>query len=227
MRATRADHRGRVRHLCRPHAGRTLVRGRGPAEVLAALLDACTPSWADAYDDFLARRLRPGETVEEYLQVLRGLVALFINGPVPDSLLDMKFMSGRPEGARARLRIKVGTRSERKGLRELHWIVRDFQVTVDAAHDPFVADAGQRTSMPPPARGRHGAARRAVAWSISRRIAIQSCLSIEQQAACYQSIRCSAPALASTAVTAAQCPQLLRSSPVGPKYIASSKIRPL
>ena len=84
-RAARADHRGRVRHLCRPHAGRTLARGRGPAEVLAALLDACTPSWADAYDDFLARRLRPGETVEEYLQVLRGLVALFIKGPVPDS----------------------------------------------------------------------------------------------------------------------------------------------
>ena len=54
-----------------------------PADrIRAALLDAYMPSWAEAYEEFQARKLRPGETAEEYLQALRGLAALFINGPV-------------------------------------------------------------------------------------------------------------------------------------------------
>ena len=38
------------------------------ASVRAALLDAYMPSWTDAFDEFQARRLQPGETVEEYLK---------------------------------------------------------------------------------------------------------------------------------------------------------------
>lgn len=109
--------------------------------VRAALLDAYMPSWADAYDEFQARQLRPGETVEEYLQALRGLAALFINGPVPDSLLDAKFVSGLPEGAR--LRMKVGTRSERMSLREMLRVARGVEVTVGAPQDTFAAAAGR------------------------------------------------------------------------------------
>ena len=45
-------------------------------KVRAALLDTYMPSWAEAYEEFQARKLRPGETVEEYLQALRGSAAL-------------------------------------------------------------------------------------------------------------------------------------------------------
>ena len=117
--------------------------------VRAALLDAYMPSWAEAYEEFQARKLRPGETVEEYLQALRGLAALFINGPVPDSLLDAKFVSGLPEGAR--LRMKVGTRSERMGLREMLRVARGVEVTVGAPQDTFAVAAGRQlpVSSPP------------------------------------------------------------------------------
>ena len=145
-------------------AGLTEEEQSSAPAVRAALLDAYTPSWADAFDEFQARKLRPGETVEEYMQALRGLAALFINGPVPDSLLDAKFVSGLPEGAR--LRMKVGTRSERMGLRELLRVARGVEVMAEPAQDPFVAAAGQRRPSPSSPRDQRWAPRRC--WTCGR-----------------------------------------------------------
>ena len=132
--------------------------------VRAALLDAYMPSWAEAYEEFQARKLRPGETVEEYLQALRGLAALFINGPVPDSLLDAKFVSGLPEGAR--LRMKVGTRSERMGLREMLRVARGVEVTVGAPQDTFAVAAGRQLSVSSPPGDQRRTPRRC--WTCGR-----------------------------------------------------------
>lgn len=118
--------------------------------VRAALLDAYMPSWTDAFDEFQARRLQPGETVEEYLQDLRGLAALFIDGPVPDSLLDAKFVSGLPEDAR--LRMRVGTRAERLGLREMLRVARSVGVT--ALDEPPVLGTTAAGRQRPPSPGR-------------------------------------------------------------------------
>ena len=120
------------------------------ASVRAALLDAYMPSWTDAFDEFQARRLQPGETVEEYLQELRGLAALFIDGPVPDSLLDAKFVSGLPE--EARLRMRVGTRAERLGLREMLRVARSVGVT--AMEEPPVLGTTAAGRQRPPPSGR-------------------------------------------------------------------------
>ena len=132
--------------------------------VRTALLDAFMPSWAEAYEEFQDRKLRPGETVEEYLQALRGLAALFIDGPVPDSLLDAKFVSGLPEGAR--LRMKVGTRSERMGLREMLRVARGVEVTVGGPQDTFAAAAGRQLPMSPPPRDQRRSPRRC--WTCGR-----------------------------------------------------------
>lgn len=84
-------------------------------EIKAALLRAFAVDRFQAYDEYISRRLRAGESVEVYLADLRRLASLF--GGVNDATLSCGFVAGLPEAARHALR--AGARLESLSLTEL------------------------------------------------------------------------------------------------------------
>lgn len=83
--------------------------------VKAALLRAFAVDKFQAYEEFTARRLRVGESVDVYLADLRRLASLF--GGLGDTALMCGFVAGLPEAARHTLR--AGCRMESLTLAEL------------------------------------------------------------------------------------------------------------
>ena len=83
--------------------------------VKAALLRAFAVDKFQAYEEFTARRLRVGESVDVYLADLRRLASLF--GGLGDTALMCGFVAGLPDAARHTLR--AGCRMESLTLAEL------------------------------------------------------------------------------------------------------------
>ncbi len=83
--------------------------------IKAALISAFAADKFVAYEQFVERRLRDGESVDVYLADLRRLAALF--GGIPDTGLSCAFLAGLPEAARHILR--AGSRMESMNINQL------------------------------------------------------------------------------------------------------------
>lgn len=79
-----------------------------------ALISAFAADGFMAYEQFMARTLRQGETVDVYLADLRRLAALI--GGLPDRALTYAFVAGLPESTRSLLR--AGCRMETMNLQQ-------------------------------------------------------------------------------------------------------------
>lgn len=84
-------------------------------KIMDALISAFAADKFMAYEQFTARRLREGESVDVYLAELRRLAGLF--GGIPDSGLSCAFLAGLPEAARHVLR--AGSRMESMDIKDL------------------------------------------------------------------------------------------------------------
>lgn len=84
-------------------------------KIKAALISAFAADKFVAYEQFVARRLREGESVDVYLADLRRLAELF--GGTTDSVLSCAFVAGLPESARHILR--AGSRLENMDICQL------------------------------------------------------------------------------------------------------------
>lgn len=84
-------------------------------KVKDALLRAFAVDRFQAYDEYICRKLRQGESVDVYLADLRRLASLF--GGVSDTALACGFVAGLPE--RARHALRAGSRMESLELAEL------------------------------------------------------------------------------------------------------------
>lgn len=73
------------------------------ATVKSCLLKAFSADPFNAYEQFLSRRLLPGESVDVYLADLKRLAGL-VDSTVSDHWLKCAFISGLPDNARSQLR---------------------------------------------------------------------------------------------------------------------------
>ena len=126
-------------------------------KVKAALLRAFAVDRFQAYDEYIGRKLRQGESVDVYLADLRRLASLF--GGVSDTALGCGFVAGLPETVRHALR--AGSRMETLELTEL--VERARAVMVDscvaaAVTAPAAAGARRRPRPGPVTCYRCGAA---------------------------------------------------------------------
>lgn len=100
-----------------------------------ALLAAFAQDKFAAYEQFVSRRLRPGEAVDVYLADLRRLAALFDG--VSDTALACAFTAGLPDTVRHILR--AGSRMEALSLVDL--LARARSIMADEGYGPGVAAA--------------------------------------------------------------------------------------
>lgn len=96
---------------------------------------AFAPDKFTAYEQFEARILRPGETVDVYLADLRKLSVLF--GGVPDSAMACVFVQGLPDPVKSLLRSSA--RADDMSLEELLARARAIIKDETAEREPVVA----------------------------------------------------------------------------------------
>ena len=114
-------------------------------QVKQALLVAFVPGPFIAFDTFISRRLRPGETVDEYLGDLQDLAHL-IEENTSDRWLSCTFVSGLPGPVRRQLR--RSSRMEHMTLEEILARARTLMTEEAEVDDPVAAAAGQRRVLP-------------------------------------------------------------------------------
>lgn len=85
------------------------------SRIKEALRTAFAADKFTAYDQFISRRLRAGESVDVYLSELKRLALLF--GGIPDTGLICAFVAGLPDSVRQTMR--AGTRIESLTLSEV------------------------------------------------------------------------------------------------------------
>ena len=115
------------------------------SQVKQALLAAFAPDPFVAFDKFVSRRLRPGETVDEYLGDLQDLARLIEEKP-SDRWLSCAFVSGLPGQVRQQLR--GSSRMEHMTLEEILARARAL-MTEEVEVDEHVAAAGKRRRVLP------------------------------------------------------------------------------
>ena len=114
-------------------------------QVKQALLVAFAPEPFVAFDTFVSRRLRPGETVDEYLGDLRDLARL-IEENTPDRWLSCAFVSGLPGPVRRQLR--GSSRMEHMTLEQILARARALMAEEAEVNEPVVAVSGRRRVLP-------------------------------------------------------------------------------
>ena len=112
---------------------------RDPCRIKDALLTAFAADKFTAYDQFISRRLRIGESVDVYLSELKRLALLF--GGIPETGLICAFVAGLPDSVRQTLR--AGTRIESLTLTEV--LGRARALLADDCGTAAVAAQARRT----------------------------------------------------------------------------------
>lgn len=84
-------------------------------KIKSALISAFAVDKFTAYDEFISRKIRPGEAVDVYLSELKRLASII--GNVSDSVVMCAFVNGLPEQVRRLLR--AGSRVDSMSLPEL------------------------------------------------------------------------------------------------------------
>ena len=119
-----------------------------------ALLAAFAQDPFLAYEQFIGRKLRPGEAADVYLADLRRLASLF--GGVSDTALACAFAAGLPDSVRQILR--AGSRMEALSLEQL--LTRARSIMADDGYGVAAAATGRGgfggIRRPPPPRGAGG-----------------------------------------------------------------------
>ena len=128
-------------------------KGSG-AKLKEALLAAFAQDSFLAYEQFIGRKLRPGEAADVYLADLRRLASLF--GGVSDTALACAFAAGLPDSVRQILR--AGSRMESLRLDQL--LARARSIMADDGYGVAAAATGRSAfgggRRPPPPRGAGG-----------------------------------------------------------------------
>ena len=110
-------------------------------QVKQALLVAFALDSFVAFDTFVTRRLRPRETVDEYLGDLQDLARL-IEENIPGRWLSCAFVSGLPGPVRRQLR--GSSRMEHITLEQILTRARALMTEEAEVDDPVAAAAGRR-----------------------------------------------------------------------------------
>ena len=114
-------------------------------QVKQALLMAFVPDPFVAFDTFVSRRLRPGETVDKYLGDLQHLARL-IEENTSDRWFNCAFVSGFPGPVRRQLR--GSSRMEHMTLEQILARARAFMTEETEVDEPVAAAVGRRRVLP-------------------------------------------------------------------------------
>ena len=114
-------------------------------QVKQALLVAFAPDLFVAFDTFVSRRLRPEETVDEYLRDLQDLAHL-IEENTSDRWLSCAFVSGLPGPVRRQLR--RSSRMKHMTIEQILARARALMVEEAEVDEPVAAAAGRRRVLP-------------------------------------------------------------------------------
>ena len=126
---------------------RRLTRGQrnNLERVKEALITAFAPDQFVAYDRFVARRLQPNETVDEYLGGLQDLARL-VDEHIPQRWLICAFVSGLPSHVRQQMRASI--RMDHMTLEQMLTRARAIMTEEMEAIEP-VAAATRHKRIPP------------------------------------------------------------------------------
>ena len=115
------------------------------AQLKRALMTAFAMDAYVAFDQFVTRRLRPGETVDVFLAELQRL-ALLVGEPPPDRWIACAFVSGLPP--RVRQLLRSTSRMDAMTLSQLLDRARAILTDSEESEEPVVA-AAQRSRTDP------------------------------------------------------------------------------
>ena len=123
----------------------TRVQRSNLERVKEALTTAFAPDQFVAYEKFVARRLQPKETVDEYLGGLQDLARL-VDEHIPQRWLISAFVSGLPSDVKQQLR--ASARMDHMPLEQILTRARAIMTEETEAVEPVVAATRQRRILP-------------------------------------------------------------------------------